>query len=62
MSDNGTNRRDFIRIAAAGAAALGLGLKGIRGNSCRISGIDMHPKGHQVRKMSWDSHVSHWKR
>jgi predicted dehydrogenase len=33
MSGNGTNRRDFIRIAAAGAAALGLGLKGVRGNS-----------------------------
>ena len=39
MSDNRTNRRDFIRIAAAGAAALGLGMKGIRGNSPDISGF-----------------------
>jgi predicted dehydrogenase len=33
MADNRTNRRDFIRIAAAGAAALGLGIKGIRADS-----------------------------
>ncbi len=39
MSDNRTNRRDFIRIAAAGAAALGLGMKGIKGNSQEISGL-----------------------
>jgi len=39
MSDKGTNRRDFIRIAAAGAAALGLGLKGIRGNSAEFPGL-----------------------
>jgi len=28
MSDHKTNRRDFIRLAATGAAALGLGMKG----------------------------------
>jgi predicted dehydrogenase len=39
MAENKTNRRDFIRIAAAGAAALGLGLKGIRGNSTGIPGL-----------------------
>jgi predicted dehydrogenase len=37
MSGKGTNRRDFIRIAAAGAAAFSLGLKGIRGNSVEYS-------------------------
>jgi hypothetical protein len=35
MSENRTNRRDFIRIAAAGAAALGLGLRGINDNAAR---------------------------
>jgi predicted dehydrogenase len=39
MSDNKTNRRDFIRIAAAGAAALGLGIKGIKGNSPDLAGL-----------------------
>jgi predicted dehydrogenase len=39
MSGNGTNRRDFIRIAAAGAAALGLGLKGVRGNLAEFQGL-----------------------
>jgi predicted dehydrogenase len=33
MSGNQTNRRDFIRIAAAGAAAIGLGVKSISGKS-----------------------------
>ncbi len=32
MAENKPNRRDFIRIAAAGAAALGLGIKGVKGN------------------------------
>jgi predicted dehydrogenase len=39
MSMSKTNRRDFIRIASAGAAALGLGLKGIKGNSPYTSGL-----------------------
>ncbi len=30
MSNNNTNRRDFIRLAAAGAAALGLGIRGLK--------------------------------
>lgn len=30
MADNRTNRRDFIRLAAGGAAAIGLGLKGLK--------------------------------
>jgi len=36
MADNRTNRRDFIRIAATGAAALGIGIKGLRGHSSSI--------------------------
>jgi len=39
MADSRTNRRDFIRIAAAGAAAIGLGIKGIRGNLPEESGV-----------------------
>src|SRR5512138_1808863 len=39
MSQSGTNRRDFIRIAAAGAAALGLGLKGVKGNLTGFPGL-----------------------
>jgi predicted dehydrogenase len=39
MPDNRTNRRDFIRVATAGAVALGLGLKGIRGNSRDFPGL-----------------------
>jgi predicted dehydrogenase len=50
MADNRTNRRDFIRIASAGAAALGLGLKGIRGNALDNSGliIPVRPAGQQT--------------
>jgi len=40
MSGKETNRRDFIRIAAAGAAAIGLGLKGISGRASGIPGLD----------------------
>jgi predicted dehydrogenase len=43
MPDNRTNRRDFIRIAAAGAAALGLGLKGLRGNGPISAGLISPP-------------------
>mgnify|MGYP001189084440 CR=1 FL=1 len=39
MAGNNTNRRDFIRIAAAGAAALGLGFKGIKGNGTKDLGL-----------------------
>ncbi|MCU0371187.1 MAG: Gfo/Idh/MocA family oxidoreductase [Bacteroidales bacterium] len=39
MSDNITNRRDFIRIAAAVAAAMGLGLKSTKGNPDGFSGM-----------------------
>ncbi len=47
MSGSKTNRRDFIRIATAGAAALGLGLKGIRGNALYSSGpiVPDRPEG-----------------
>jgi len=39
MSDYRTNRRDFIRLAAAGAAALGLGMKGIKANNQDLPGL-----------------------
>jgi predicted dehydrogenase len=39
MAGSNTNRRDFIRIAAAGAAALGLGIKGVKGDSPGSSGL-----------------------
>ena len=44
MSGNRTNRRDFLRIAAAGAAALGFGIKGIRGESADNLAITPPPK------------------
>ena len=40
MSGKGTNRRDFIRIAATGAAALGLGLKGVSGRASSYPGLN----------------------
>jgi predicted dehydrogenase len=50
MAANNTNRRDFLRIAAAGAAAIGLGIKGIRGNSPGIPGYieEKMPEGQKT--------------
>ncbi len=39
MADNKTNRREFIRIAAAGAAALGLGVNRINGRPAQESAL-----------------------
>jgi predicted dehydrogenase len=44
MSDNNTNRRDFLRIAAAGAAALGLGIKGLSANAAGSSSLVSPPR------------------
>ena len=44
MAGTNTNRRDFIRIAAAGAAALGLGFKGIRESRAEKFDNEMLPR------------------
>ncbi len=44
MSTNKTNRRDFIRLAATGAAAIGIGMKGLAGNYQDIHSLWAPPK------------------
>jgi predicted dehydrogenase len=39
MTEKGTNRRDFIRTMAAGAAALGIGIRSARGNAIDDVGL-----------------------
>lgn len=44
MTDNKTNRRDFIRIAAAGAAAFGMGIKGLKADDYSPDLLTMPPR------------------
>ncbi len=47
MTHNKPNRRDFLRLAAGGAAALGLGLRGLTGKELRAMVPDRVPgQGH----------------